>query len=296
MQPLLRAVNLKKAFRGREVLRGLDLSVPQGSVYGLLGLNGAGKTTTLRVLTGLVRPDSGHVELAGRAILRAEDRSGIAALVDAPSFVPALSARDNVLGHARLHGRVHPQCEAVLRRLGLDPSDRRPVRQFSLGMKQRLAISMALSTEPQLLVLDEPMNGLDPAGMVELRQLLPALAKESGVTVLLSSHLLDEVEQCCSHVGILQDGVIKLEASLKEILQQAGWSIRAKDHAQLLRVAAQVFPDARLSASAAGCTLTAPHLNPERVLASLIEAGVQVTEFSKVSPLESLLLTPSTTP
>jgi ABC-2 type transport system ATP-binding protein len=296
MQPLLRAVNLRKAFRGREVLHGLDLSVPQGSVYGLLGLNGAGKTTTLRVLTGLVRPDSGHVELAGRAILHAEDRSGLAALVDAPSFVPALSARDNVLGHARLHGRAQPPCEALLRRLGLDPNDRRPVRQFSLGMKQRLAISMALSTEPRLLVLDEPMNGLDPAGMVELRQLLPALAQESGVTVLLSSHLLDEVEQCCSHVGILQNGVIKLEASLKEILQQAGWNIRATDHAQLLRVAARVFPDARLHAAAEGCTLTAPHLNPERVLALLIEAGVQVTEFSKVSPLESLLLTPSTTP
>lgn len=290
MEPLFRATDLAKSFHGRPVLAGVNLNVPEGSVYGLLGLNGAGKTTTLRILTGLLGPDRGEVELGGRPVRCAADRRGLAAIVDAPSLVPSLSARDNVKGHARLHGQAGDDADLELRNLGLDPRDRRAVRNYSLGMKQRLALAMALAARPRLLILDEPTNGLDPAGMAEMRSLLPRLARERGVTVLLSSHLLDEVEHCCSHVGILRKGRVRVEAPLQELQQRGGWLVRALDSDALPRVAVLALPRARVEALPDGCLITHCDEPAERTLQTLIAAGLDITHFARARVLESLLL------
>ncbi len=290
MEPLLRALDLAKSFRGRAVLQGLCLNVPAGSVYGLLGLNGSGKTTTLRILTGLLRADRGRVELEGRPLAGASARAGLAAVVDAPSFVPALSAKDNVKGHARLHGQSGCDAEAELLSLGLDPGDRRAVRSYSLGMKQRLALAMALATHPRLLILDEPANGLDPAGMAALRALLPRLAAERGVTILLSSHLLDEVEHCCTHVGILRAGHVSVEAPLRELQQRAGWRVAARDAEALQRVATRAWPRARVEAQPDGCLITNCDEPAEKVLQTLVGAGLELTHFARARVLETVLL------
>jgi ABC-2 type transport system ATP-binding protein len=203
---------LKKEYRrlrrGRTVaLSGLDLAVPQGGVFGFLGPNGAGKTTTIRCLLGLVRPSGGTARLLG-ATTRSELAGVIqrvGSIVETPAFFPAYSARRNLRLLGRLHRIGRKSIDDVLDRVGLGERARDPVRTYSLGMKQRLGIAAALLKDPELLLLDEPANGLDPAGIKEVRELLRQLATE-GRTVFLSSHLLNEVEQVCDQVAILSKG------------------------------------------------------------------------------------------
>src|SRR5437899_951559 len=197
---------LRKEYRqlrgGRTVaLDGLDLSVPEGGVFGFLGPNGAGKTTTIRCLTGLIRPSGGTARLLG-----ASSQSELAAvlprvgsIVETPALFPAFSGRRNLRLLARIHRIGRDTVEEVLERVGLADRGRDPVRTYSLGMKQRLGIAAALLKEPEGLILDEPANALDPAGIKEVRELLRHLASE-GRTVFLSSHILSEVEQVCDRV------------------------------------------------------------------------------------------------
>jgi ABC-2 type transport system ATP-binding protein len=193
--PVIHVEGLKKRFGQHEALRGLDLSVPPGVVYGFLGPNGFGKTTTIRLLVGLVRPDAGKVELFGEPVT---DRHGvlhrIGALIEGPTFYPYLSGRDNL----RVIGAAGPEppagrIEEVLELVDLRDRARDRYAGYSLGMRQRLGIAAALLNDPPLLLLDEPANGLDPAGIVDMRGLLRRLAAE-GHTILVSSHLLAEMQ------------------------------------------------------------------------------------------------------
>ena len=218
MHPAIQTRGLTRQFPGGFGISGLDLNVPQGSIYGFLGPNGAGKSTTIRLLLDLLRPDRGSIELFGQPLDRShrEALAMVGALVESPSLYAHLSGRQNLDITRCLLEVPRARIEPVLRRVGLlDSADRR-VREYSLGMRQRLAIALALLGQPRLLILDEPSNGLDPAGILDMRTLLRQLADE-GITVFVSSHLLSEIEQIASHVGVLHAGRLCFEGRLAEL-------------------------------------------------------------------------------
>ncbi len=216
--------DLHKSYGNRPALAGLDLSVPAGVVYGFLGPNGAGKTTTMRLLTGLIHPDAGRIEMLGKPFGRRDRHRlfDVGALIESPSFYPYLSGRENLralaaTGPAVPKGRV----DEVLDVMGLHDRARDAVSGYSLGMRQRLGIAGVLLNDPKLLLLDEPANGLDPAGIVAMRDTLRYLAS-SGKTVFVSSHLLGEVQQLADQVGIIAAGKLLREGKIGELLESEG--------------------------------------------------------------------------
>ena len=215
---------LQKRYGSRVALAGLDLSVPSGVVYGFLGPNGAGKTTTMRLLTGLLHPDGGTIELLGRPFGRRDRRRlfEVGALIESPSFYPYLSGRANLAALAA-SGAPTPRkrVEAVLELVGLRDRGGDQVSNYSLGMKQRLGIAGALLNDPKLLLLDEPANGLDPAGIVAMRATLRNLAS-AGKTVFISSHLLGEVSQLADVIGIIAAGKLVREGPIERLLSGEG--------------------------------------------------------------------------
>ncbi len=219
----VRTHGLTKAFGGRTVVRDVDLDVPRGAVYGFLGPNGSGKTTTIRMLLGLVNPASGSVDVLGEPIPGRAQAAlpRVGALIEGPGFHLYLSGRDNLRRLDRLDATAEPagsdaRIAAALDRVGLTSAAGKKFRQYSLGMKQRLAIAAALLVPRDLLVLDEPTNGLDPQGTREVRALVGSLGAE-GVTVLISSHLLSEIEQVCSHIGIMNSGRLVAQGRVEDL-------------------------------------------------------------------------------
>jgi lantibiotic transport system ATP-binding protein len=186
----------------------LDLHVPRATVYGFLGPNGAGKTTTIRLLLKLIRPDQGEIRIHA---------NGIGALVEMPSLYPHLTGRENLEVTRRLLGTSKIGAERALAIVRLEKDGNRQVKEYSLGMRQRLGLALALLSDPELLILDEPTNGLDPAGIHEIRTLIQTLAREHGITVLMSSHLLSEVEQTATHIGIVSGGRMLFQGTLAEL-------------------------------------------------------------------------------
>jgi ABC-type multidrug transport system ATPase subunit len=218
---------LRKSYRRRSgktiAVDGLELAVPEGGVYGFLGPNGSGKTTTIRCVLGLARPTEGHVRLLGRPVphdLRAAARR-TGAIVETPALFPTMTARENLRLMASIDGIGDGRVDEVLDAVGLADRADDLVKRYSLGMKQRLALAAALLKDPELLILDEPANGLDPAGMREVRQLLRRLADE-GRTVFVSSHILAEIESTCDRVAILAHGRCVAEGSVEEVVARAG--------------------------------------------------------------------------
>ena len=193
-----------------------ELRVPQGGIYGFLGLNGAGKTTTIRLILGLIRADAGSVHVFGEPFAR-EALRRIGALVEVPSLYSHLTGRENLEVTRRQLGASRSSIDRSLSIVGLERDANRLVREYSLGMKQRLGLALALLTSPDLLILDEPTNGLDPAGIHEMRELLRRMPAEYGVTVFLSSHLLSEVEQIAGSVGIIHEGRMVFQGSIGEL-------------------------------------------------------------------------------
>jgi ABC-2 type transport system ATP-binding protein len=284
---------------GRQVaLAGLDISVPRGTVYGFLGPNGAGKTTTMRLLTGLLRPDAGSIELLGEPYVRS-DRGRlfrIGSLIETPSFYPHLSARDNLLVFAAT-GRSVPssRVDELLDLVGLRERARDRVSSYSMGMKQRLGIAVALLNDPELLLLDEPANGLDPAGIVALRDTLRTLAS-NGKTVFISSHILPEVEQLADIVGIIALGRIVSEGPLSELLEgQAIVRVRVRpdelDRAMPI-LTALAGPDRVTVDDPAGVWLKASMATDRAAETNraLAAAGIYASGLTSGSDLESLFL------
>jgi ABC-2 type transport system ATP-binding protein len=224
---VIEITGLRKEYRrrgGRNVaVDGLDLAVPAGGVFGFLGPNGSGKTTTIRCALGLVRPTSGEVRLLGRTVPHAlpEVIHHVGAIVETPALFPTMSGRDNLVLLGAID-RIGPRrVDAVLEQVGLAERADDAVRKYSLGMRQRLALGAALLKDPALLVLDEPANGLDPAGMRNVRELLRELAAE-GRTVFVSSHLLAEIQQTCDRVAILKAGRCVVQGTVAEVNAAAG--------------------------------------------------------------------------
>lgn len=209
------------------VLTDVDLKVPSNSIYGFLGPNGAGKTTTLRLLTGLLRNQRGEISVFGKNFIkhRIEILKNMGASVEQPSLYQHLTGRENLEISRLIYRCTRKRIEEVLEMVGLVAAGNKKVKQYSLGMKQRLSIAIALLHQPELLVLDEPANGLDPNGIIETRALIIQLNKEFGTTVLVSSHILAEVEKIATHVGIIHKGRMLFQGTLKTLQQmQTGQS------------------------------------------------------------------------
>jgi ABC-type multidrug transport system ATPase subunit len=233
---------LTKRYGDRLAVDSVSLTVRRGEVYGFLGPNGAGKTTTLRMLLGLVRPSAGAATVLGAAPGSRTAVAGTGALVEGPGFYPYLSGRDILLVLARYRRLPETAVDAVLARVDLVGRGGDAFKSYSLGMKQRLGVAAALLGDPPLLVLDEPTNGLDPAGMADMRELLVDVAA-GGQTVILSSHLLAEVQEICDRVGVIADGRLLAESTVADLRGAAAVVLRAEPMDRALAVAMRVAGD-----------------------------------------------------
>jgi len=284
---VIKSSSLTRTFGDLVAVDHLALRVPRGSVYGFLGPNGAGKTTTIRMLLGLIRPDGGEVHLFGQRLGRRRLAllARVGCLVESPSLYPNLTGRENLEVRRRLIGGQKEQIDRTLDLVRLKDAAGRRVRGYSNGMRQRLGLALALLNQPELLILDEPTNGLDPSGIQEMRDLLMRLPAEYGVTIFLSSHLLAEVEQVASHIGIVQQGRLCFQGSLrdlqaqmeeqivlgvdqpqraKKVLAQAGWTVQGNG-GHRLTVAAHGRSDAALiNAQLVGQGVNIYHLTLEQ--------------------------------
>lgn len=207
-----------------KALDNVSLNIPKGSIYGFLGPNGAGKSTTMRLLTGILPEQEKSIKIFGAPLhgQLPEVFNKIGSLVESPALYLHLSGYDNMRYLAKMRNLPETRIAEILELVDLTRAAKRKAKQYSLGMKQRLAIAMALMGDPQLLLLDEPVNGLDPNGMRDIRQLLVKLNKELGVTIFVSSHLLAEIERMCTHVGIISKGRIRFEGTIEELGKQSG--------------------------------------------------------------------------
>ena len=290
---------LTKRFRGGQLaVDHIDLAVPGGSVYGFLGPNGSGKTTTIRMLLGLAFPTSGSAELLGVEMPDGATRvlHQVGSLVEGPAFYPFLSGGDN-LARCDAADRTADSRTAQARigealdRVGLLSAAKKRYRNYSLGMKQRLAIAASLLRPRELIILDEPTNGLDPQGTREVRALVRQIAAD-GTTVFVSSHLLAEVEQICTHVGVMRTGRLVFQGSLPE-LRRTGAArvvVRTTDAEGAVKVFAGIgLTDTQAGADEASAALG--DAEPERVCAELVQAGIGVRGFAVASPsLEDLFV------
>ena len=271
---------LTRRFGSITALDRLTVELPASGVIGLVGPNGSGKSTLIRILLGLIRPTTGSATVLGSPISSPRAyASRVGVLIESPAFLPGLSARSNLVSLARLRHLPLERVDAVLAQVGLMGRDREPVKRFSLGMKQRLGIAAALLSDPELLILDEPTNGLDPAGIVEIRELLRDLGR-NGRTVIVSSHQLSEIEAVCDHLVVIRFGELIFSGPMANMLARTrehidiaaehpadmarlaaalvadGWSVTAVDDVLRVAAGASRAADLNRAAMAAGVTLS----------------------------------------
>jgi ABC-type multidrug transport system ATPase subunit len=278
------------------ILHGISLVVPEASMYGFLGPNGAGKTTTLRLVLGLIRKQRGAISIFGHSLdtHRVEILQRVGSLIESPSLYEHLTAEENLALLQRIHRVPKTRIGSVLELVGLAGTRGKRVGQFSLGMKQRLGIAAAMLHRPALLILDEPTNGLDPNGIVEMRDLLVSLNREEGTTILVSSHLLAEIERFVTHVGIVHRGRLLFQGTLDALRRErkpmAPIALRTADDPRALRVLADAGVDAR----AAEHGIVMPAMPPPHIAAinrRLVEQGVEVHAIgAEGGDLESIFM------
>jgi len=272
---------LTKRYGDRLAVDDVSMTVRRGEVYGFLGPNGAGKTTTLRMMLGLIRPTAGTASVLGRSAGRAEVIERVGALVEGPGFFPYLSGRDNLRVLARTRGLGLDVVEGALGRVDLADRGDDKYKRYSLGMKQRLGVAAALMGEPELIVLDEPTNGLDPAGMQDMRALVVSLAR-GGQTVLLSSHLLAEVQEICDRVGVINGGRLLRESSVAELRGEATLRVRATPEDAAVAVAMRAAGDDGVRRAPHGMDVDLPAGAAPALVRDLVAAGVDVHEIASV--------------
>jgi lantibiotic transport system ATP-binding protein len=280
--------NLEKRFGKVQAVQGVNLNVEHGQIYGFLGPNGAGKTTTIRMLLGLIRPSAGTINLFGEPIKNSV-MGKIGALVETPSAYAHLTGRENLEVTRRMLAAPKQNVQHVLELVGLKDAANRVVRGYSLGMKGRLSLAAALLNDPELLILDEPTNGLDPQGMREIRELIQSFPKQ-GITVLVSSHLLMEIEQIATHVGIIVNGKMRFEGTLEKLRSMSKPSVLVgvNDPHRALEVFAMKGIAASLTSSGIEFHEVTQAAQMNR---TLIEAGLEVSSLAaKTDSLEDLFL------
>ena len=275
---VIRTRDLTKEFgRGVRAVDRLNLTVRAGEVYGFLGPNGAGKTTTLRMLLGLVRPTSGSALVLGRPPGDPVGLSRVGAMVEEPAFYPYLSGRDNLRVHARYARVPQDRIDAALESVDLvDRADDR-VRTYSQGMRQRLGVAAALLKDPEVLILDEPTNGLDPAGVGEMRSLIRRLGA-SDRTVVLSSHMLAEVQQLCDRVAVVSHGVLLAEGTVEDLTGRGAILVRATPLEAARERAERLFGSDRVKVDDGALRLDAAQSDAPRITRELVLSGIAVSE------------------
>lgn len=218
---VLEVRNLKKVIGKREIIKDLNFAVKSGEIYGFLGPNGAGKTTTIRMLVGLIKPTDGDILICGQNLQKNTEKAfkDVGAVVENPELYKYLSGRENLMQIARIRKVSKEEVEDLIKLVGLENRIDDKVKKYSLGMKQRLGLAAALIGNPKLLILDEPTNGLDPSGIIDFRNIVKKASRERGMSVLVSSHILSEVQQLCDRVAFINDGVIKAIEDIQEAIQ-----------------------------------------------------------------------------
>lgn len=286
---------LTKRFRNLTAVDGLDLEVNRGDVFGFLGPNGAGKSTTLRMMVGLIKPTSGTVRVFGHDVWRdhVKAMTGVGAMIEAPAFYKYLSGRDNLRILANTGGRYSKQdIDEALTVVGLIGRAGDKVKTYSQGMRQRLGIALAIIGKPELVLLDEPTNGLDPQGMKEVRDLVRQLSTEHGLTVFLSSHLLHEVEQVCSRIAVINKGKIIESGSVKDLLGGRNVYRVSIDHADLACKLIEELKWARIVRAEFGTVdVEMDGHDPAELNRAFVEGGVAVSGLTPIkASLEELYL------
>ena len=277
---IVTTTDLNRRFGPITALNHLTLELPTAGVIGLVGPNGSGKSTLIRILLGQIRPTGGSASVLDSSVRSPRNyASRVGVLIESPAFIPGLSARSNLVSLARLRRLPLGRVDTVIEQVGLAGRDREPVKRFSLGMKQRLGIAAALLSDPELLILDEPTNGLDPAGIVEIRELLRDLGR-NGRTVIVSSHQLSEIEAVCDHLVVIRFGELVFSGPMTEVLKRTrehidiapehpadlerleaglfagGWSVTTVDDVIRVAAAADRAADLNRAATATGVTLS----------------------------------------
>jgi lantibiotic transport system ATP-binding protein len=294
MQPwIIETAGLTRHYGRITPVQKLDMQVPTGSIFGFLGPNGAGKTTTIRMLLGLIVPSQGDVRVFGMPLAdnRVTILKQVGALVETPTFFGHLTGYENLEYLCRLRGLSLTAIPFVLKTVGLTDAAGRKAVQYSLGMKQRLGIAAALVSRPKLLVLDEPTNGLDPSGIREVRELMRRLVDEHGITIFLSSHLLIEVEQVVTHVGIIDQGCLRFQGSLAELSEQSRPSVlvRVDNPEKAVQLLRQAYPG--VSVENEDLDVPSGQENSAAICRELVLGGVNVSRLAPQSvTLEALFL------
>lgn len=283
---------LVKSFGSHNAVNAIDLAVPRGSIFGFLGPNGSGKTTTIRMLLGLAEPTSGEISLLGHAI-PTDIQSAlphVGALVEGPAFYPYLSGRENLIRFDSADSNADPKTrtarvESALARVGLTQASEKKVHAYSLGMKQRLGIANALLQPRQLLILDEPTNGLDPQGTREVRTLVRDLASQ-GITIFISSHLLLEIEQICTHLAVMSAGNLVAQGSIEELSRSEVLNLNLKtpDAELAIEVLETLNINARNESGIVKAEIAHDYIQPQIIVETLVQADVQIAGFTLEAP------------
>lgn len=297
MQDIIRTTALSHRFSGDEpVLHNIDLAVPAGSIYGFLGPNGAGKTTTLRLLLGLLRSQQGEITIFGKPFPKNRTLclQKIGSLIESPSFYGHLTARENLKILQTIYRCNVSRIDKVLHLVGLSHTGNKKAARFSLGMKQRLGIAAALLHQPELLILDEPTNGLDPNGMIEIRELLLRLRQEEKITILISSHLLAEIEKLVTHVGIINKGAMMFQGSLQELTLRQEQTFGVTIQSDNLQLSIDIICESGIAAERSDEFVRLPALSKHRIAEvnrRLVEAGIAVFSITEErNDLESIFM------
>jgi len=268
----------KRYGSGVLAVNSVDMSVRRGEVYGFLGPNGAGKTTTLRMLVGLIRPTSGTATVAGHAPGDPAGLKRIGSLIESPGFYPYLSGRENLRVVADLAGVDQKRVNEVLDIVELSSRAHRKFGTYSTGMKQRLGVAASLLKDPELLILDEPTNGLDPQGMAEMRKLIKDIG-QGDRTVLLSSHLLGEVEQICDRVGVISNGKLVRQSTVQDLIGEEGVLVRAQPMEKAEQILAKMFGSDAISRQDGALHLKVKPEQSTEINRQLVSAGIGVSEL-----------------
>ena len=288
----IESAGLTKSFGGHNAVDGIDLKVPRGSIFGFLGPNGSGKTTTIRMILGLANISAGSVSLLGRSVPNELGQAlpHVGALVEGPAFYPYLSGRDNLKRFDAADRYANPKTrnervDAALAKVGLSSAAGKKVHAYSLGMKQRLGIANALLQPRELLVLDEPTNGLDPQGTREVRNLIRSLALE-GITIFISSHLLVEIEQICTHLAVMSRGAIVAQGSVEELSASEILNLRlvTAQSATALTALKSVGINGVIDGEVVTALVPNGQIKPEQIVQVLVELGVGVQSFTLEAP------------
>jgi ABC-type multidrug transport system ATPase subunit len=293
---IIKVEQISKVFGNIQAVDKLSFEVQAGEVFGFLGQNGSGKSTTIRMLLSLIHPTSGTIELFGKSLQKDRNQilEQVGAIIERPDLYPYLSAREHLQLFAKVRKqKIHSKAiEDTLQKVGLLDRAQDKVQTFSLGMKQRLGIAIALVHNPQLIILDEPTNGLDPQGIADMRKLIIALSKEEGKTVLVSSHLLSEIEQVASQILILHKGKKMVEGTTKTLLDPLNKIVQFKtlDDARALQVLQNSPFNTYLMERKHGLFLKVPHTDIPQLNEYFINAGVSVVGIEAKNSLEDYFL------